>query len=609
VLVAPAPGGMNQRLRVYVPFGELLPGMAYLVRRLLENTSSQSFLRMGMTEGADADAALTPPPQLSARSEDPASETLGIGNEPVRRFTDEGERAVFRAALEGVRAQLGAEYSLVINGKRVAVAALDTSINPSKPSEVVGRVAAASPEQARQAVAAAEAALEGWRSRTAEERVAMLRRTATVMRRRRDELAAWQVFEAGKPWRESDADVCEAIDFCEYYAAEMLRLLPGQWLNTAGETNHYFYEPRGVGAVIAPWNFPLAILTGMTAAAIVAGNTVVVKPAPQTPVMAAMMIQCFEEAGLPPGVLNFLPGGDEVGDALVRHPRVAFVAFTGSEAVGKHINVTAAHVAEGQNHLKRVIAELGGKNAIIVDDDADLDDAVRGVALSAFAYAGQKCSACSRAIVVGDVHDVFVARLIEASRSLTVGPADDPGAVVGPVIDAEAHRRIRDAIDRGKREARCVLETDVSRLGEGYFIGPAIFADVNPDGFLAQEEIFGPVLSVMRARDFEHAIELANHTRYALTGGVYSRSPAHLEEAKRRFRVGNLYLNRKITGAVVGRQPFGGFKMSGVGSKAGGPDYLLQLMEPRTITENTIRRGFAPAPGSGETPTATTRGI
>jgi RHH-type proline utilization regulon transcriptional repressor/proline dehydrogenase/delta 1-pyrroline-5-carboxylate dehydrogenase len=333
----------------------------------------------------------------------------------------------------------------------------------------------------------------------------------------------------------------------------------------------------------------------MTSAALVAGNTVVLKPSERSPVTAAHLVAILREAGLPPGVLNFVPGpGAEVGDALVAHPKVHFIAFTGSRAVGSRIALRAAEVQEGQTHLKRVIAEMGGKNAIIVDADADLDEAVQGTIQSAFGFQGQKCSACSRVIVLESVYTPFLERLVEAARSLKVGPADDPGNAIGPVIDDRALRTVGDYIAMGKMEAHVVLEPDVSQMGEGYFVGPTIFADVPPTARIAQEEIFGPVLAVMRAESFEVALEIALGTDYALTGGLYTRSPARIEEAKRRFRVGNLYINRKTTGAIVGRQPFGGFKMSGIGSKAGGPDYLLQFLEPRTITENTMRHGFAP---------------
>jgi len=364
-----------------------------------------------------------------------------------------------------------------------------------------------------------------------------------------------------------------------------------------GEENRFVYMPRGVAAVIAPWNFPLAILCGMTTAALATGNTAIMKPAEQSSVVAAKLMEVFNEAGFPPGVVNLASGlGESVGAALVEHPDVALIAFTGSRKVGLTINRVAAEVsAKGLSSVKKVIAEMGGKNAIIVDDDADLDEAVLGVARSAFGYQGQKCSACSRAIVVGKAHDAFLERLIEATRSLKVGPAEDPGNVVGPLIDEESVSRVRQYIALGRESAREVMAAEIGPLAdEGFFVGPQIFADVTPNSRLAQEEIFGPVLAVIRAGTLDEAFAILNGTDYALTGGIFSRSPANLDRARRELMVGNLYLNRGITGALVGRQPFGGFKMSGIGSKAGGPDYLLQFVLPRTITENTMRRGFAP---------------
>jgi RHH-type proline utilization regulon transcriptional repressor/proline dehydrogenase/delta 1-pyrroline-5-carboxylate dehydrogenase len=404
------------------------------------------------------------------------------------------------------------------------------------------------------------------------------------------------VYECGKGWREADADVCEAIDFCEYYAASAERL-QGRGVDVPGEENRFVYRPRGVAAVIAPWNFPLAILTGMTTAALVTGNTVVMKPAEQSSIVGAQLMEIFREVGLPPGVLNFLPGpGETVGAALVEHPAVAIIAFTGSRQVGLAINARAAQVSLSTHvGVKRVIAEMGGKNAIVVDDDADLDEAVQGVVKSAFGYQGQKCSACSRAIVLAGVHDTFLARLVEATRSLSIGPAEDPGNRLGPVIDEESRQRILKYIELGRKEAREALRMDVGKLAEeGFYVGPHVFSEVKPDARIAQEEIFGPVLAVLRAPDLDQAIRLANSTDYALTGGIFSRSPANIDRARHEIQVGNLYINRPITGALVGRQPFGGFKMSGIGSQAGGPDYLLQFVIPRTITENTLRRGFAP---------------
>ena len=583
---------MGQRLRVYVPFGEMIPGMAYLVRRLLENTASQSFTRLGADTEVDIDEVLKKP-EPKDDPMDTACEA-GFANEPPHRFTDAAERDAFSAAIESVRGQLGGYYPLIIGGREHRTPRELHSIDASQPSRVIGTTANAGTGEADLAVDAAEHAFTAWRDTPVTERAAILRQAAELMRQRRDTLAAWEVFEANKPWAEADADVTEAIDFVEFYADEAERLDAGHTFDVAGETNRYFYEPRGIGAVIAPWNFPLAIAVGMSIGPIAVGNTVVLKPAPQTPIIAAQFVKLMHEAGLPAGVLNYLPGDDEAGKALVAHRTVSFVNFTGSLAAGCAIMQRAVQLDDGQHHLKHVVAELGGKNAIIIDSDADLDDAVKGVVKSAFGFAGQKCSAASRVIVVGDHYQAFVQRLVEAADSLKVGPAMDPATKVPPVIDAEAHERIRQTIDDAKKYARCVLDPDVSSLGEGYWIGPTIIADVDPQSDLAQNEVFGPVLAVMQADDFDHAIRIANGVRYALTGGVYSRSPAHLEQAARLFRVGNLYLNRNITGAIVSRQPFGGFKLSGTDAKAGGPDYLMQFVQARTVTENTLRRGFAP---------------
>jgi RHH-type proline utilization regulon transcriptional repressor/proline dehydrogenase/delta 1-pyrroline-5-carboxylate dehydrogenase len=356
-----------------------------------------------------------------------------------------------------------------------------------------------------------------------------------------------------------------------------------------------YYRPRGIGLVIAPWNFPLAILTGMLSATIVTGNTAILKPSSLTPVIAARFMELVVQAGVPPGVVNFLPGpGRETGAYLAAHPEIAIIAFTGSRDVGTQLIQTGAQLMPGQRHIKRVIAELGGKNAIIIDDDADLDAAIPGVLQSAFGFQGQKCSAASRVIAVGNIYPAFIKRLREATASLTIGDPQQPGNLLGPVIDAAAHQRIAEVIAKGETTARLLTPVRDDVPGAGYYMAPAIFTDVAPDNPLAQEEIFGPVLSVLRVNTFEQAIELANNTQYALTGGVYSRRPVHLEYARKAFQVGNLYLNRKITGALVSRQPFGGFRLSGMGSKAGGPDYLKQFIDPVCITENTLRRGFAP---------------
>ena len=606
---------LGQRVRVYAPFGELLPGMGYLVRRLLENTSNDSFLRQSFVEHAAVDELLrspfdsaqdSPEEERVNGSDTPADDRSpahdGFRNEPELDFAQEENRRRLREALDQVRQQLGRIYPLVINGQEITTSAEIVSRNPSHPDEIVGRVARAGLAEAERSVTTALQALPTWRATPAAERADFLFRAAAAMRAHRAELAAWEVVEAGKPWREADADVCEAIDYLIYYGRDMLRLAPARQLDDLpGEVNLYLYQPRRVAVVIAPWNFPLAILTGMTAAALVAGNPVIMKPAEQTPVIAAKLMEIFRSVGLPAGVLTYLPGlGEEVGEYLVTHPRVNLIAFTGSLVVGLRINALAAQTTEGQRGIKKVIAELGGKNALIVDDDADLDEAVQGTVASAFGYAGQKCSACSRVIVLEQVYDLFLKRLVEATRSLHLGPAEEPGTFVPPLIDDEAQQKVQRYSDISKREGRVVLETEAP--AEGYFVGPVIVADVSPQATIAQEEIFGPVLAVLKARDFDEALEIALSTPYALTGGLYSRSPARIERARQALRVGNLYINRKITGALVGRQPFGGLGLSGIGSKAGGPDYLVQFMEPRVITENALRRGFAPKSHSRNSP-------
>ncbi|HJP17123.1 MAG TPA: L-glutamate gamma-semialdehyde dehydrogenase [Nitrospinota bacterium] len=603
---------MNQRTRIYVPCGELISGMAYMVRRLLENTASQSFLRMSFAEDLPAETLLAPPtsPELEEEGSDEIESTQQppyeggdqkVGelppfvNEPVHRFTDEVERKAFAASIQYVRDNLGQEYPLMINGGKVNKEGYVVSINPARPEEVVGHVSIADRQDVERAIEAATSAFSGWRDLTAEKRADYLVRIAKHLRKHRDEFSAWQIFEAGKTWREADADVVEAIDFLEYYAREATRLSCKMNFNVPGENNEYFYQPRGVGVVISPWNFPLAILTGMLSASIVSGNTAILKPSSLTPVIAAKLMEVLRKVDLPKGVVNFLPGsGGEIGDYLVSHPKVNFIAFTGSQEVGCGIYKLAAEVHDGQTHLKRVIAEMGGKNAIIVDSNADMDDAVSGIVASAFGYQGQKCSAASRVIAVGDVHDILVQRLVKAVRSLRIGLPENPGSFMGAVIDEQAMKKIQSAIENGKKTADVALEVDVSSMGTGFFVGPTIFVNVPPESDLAQKEIFGPVLAIIQAKDFKEALDIASKTSYALTGGIYTRSPENMELARREFRVGNLYINRKISGAIVGRQPFGGFKMSGIGSKAGGPDYLLQFMEPRTVTENTFRRGFSP---------------
>lgn len=587
-------------LRIYVPFGEPVPGMAYLVRRLLENASSQSFQRMNQLQEQTPEQLLAPPSNdPAANMEQPvqqdAPQTLPpFTNEPGFRFADPLERQRFSRAIEKIEKQLGATYPVIIDGQAVATHEAIISVNPARPDQVVGKVGKADQKLAEKAIEGATSAFEAWSRKSMAERAQYLLKAADLMRERRAELAAFEIFEAGKTWREADANITEAIDFLAYYARQAIRLGQPQARNVPGETNLNWYRPRGVGIIIPPWNFPTAILTGMLSAAVVTGNTVLLKPSSQTPVIGAQVVKLLHEAGLPPGVVQFVPGsGRLVGEYAVQHPGIHFVAFTGSQEVGTRIIQLAAAIAPGQQHVKRVIAEMGGKNAIIVDHDADLDEAVSGIVQSAFGYQGQKCSACARVIVVGSHYETLKRRLVEATRSLEIGDPKEPDVFLGPVIEQAARDRILKAIEEGKDYAELALQIDCSGR-DGYFVGPAIFSRVPSDSPLAQKEIFGPVLAMMQAQDLEEALQIANNTAYALTGGFYSRSPANIQKVQREFQVGNLYVNRKISGALVDRQPFGGFKLSGSGSKAGGPDYLLQFVIPRTFTENTLRRGFAP---------------
>ncbi len=594
------------RMRVYMPYGQLVPGMAYLVRRLLENSSNDSFLRAGFVKQVDAERLLAPPTPSTAPDAPAAVSVVAtkhFQNEPLTDFAVAANREALGQAVTRARPTAHPPLvPIVIDGARIEDREQFERRDPSDHRRVVAEVCAANSDDARHAMTIARDAVTAWQAVGVHRRADILRAAAANMRARRFDLAACQVFEVGKPWREADADVAEAIDFCEFYAVEAERLLASRRVDVPGEENVTTHIPRGVAVVIAPWNFPLAILCGMTTAALVTGNTVVMKPAEQSSLVAWQLFEILKCAGVPPNVLSFLPGrGEEIGPALVSHPETALVAFTGSRAVGLAINTLAAESAAlpGSRMVKKVIAEMGGKNAIIVDDDADLDEAVSGVVASAFGFQGQKCSACSRAIVLDHISDAFVERLAEATKSLRVGPAEDPGTRVGPVVDAEARGRVASFIEIGSRTARTVAAVDVGPLADrGWFLGPHVFADADPAGPLGQDEIFGPVLAVFRARSFEHAIDLANGTPYALTAGVYSRSPARLRRAAESLAAGNIYMNRGITGAFVHRQPFGGYAMSGTGSKAGGPEYLLQFTLPRTVTENTMRRGFAPPPSA-----------
>ncbi|HZT28633.1 MAG TPA: L-glutamate gamma-semialdehyde dehydrogenase [Bryobacteraceae bacterium] len=507
-------------------------------------------------------------------------------NEAYTDFSLPANRRAMEAALAQARAQFGREYPLRLDGKLIETEEKLRSVNPSNPAEVVGIHQKATPEMARRAVEAAYAHFPAWSATPAEERVRLLLRAAQILRRRKMEFDAWLVYEAGKTWPEAEADVSEAIDFCEYYARQMLRLSgPQPVVQLSGERDEMYYLPLGVGVIIPPWNFPLAILAGMATAALVAGNTAVIKPSSETPTIAAQFGDVLREAGFPETAFCVFTGsGASVGDVLVEHPKTRFVAFTGSREVGLRINERAARPQPGQIWIKRVIAEMGGKDAIIVDGDCDLESAVSGVLVSAFGYQGQKCSACSRAIVDARVYDAFLEKLAAKAAALRVGPADKPDNYMGPVISEGARRTICEYIETGKREGRLVCGGGTVPEN-GYFVPPAIFADVDAKARLFQEEIFGPVLAVTRARDFDHALELANDSQYGLTGAIYSNDAEHIRKGRERFFVGNLYVNRKCTGAMVGAHPFGGFNLSGTDSKAGGPDYLLLFLQAKAIAE------------------------
>src|SRR5881227_724470 len=600
---------MGYRVREYCPVGELLPGMSYLVRRLLENTSNEGFLRAKFSDNVSEAQLLRDPAGLVTQSSngarhvdvnaDGASLDTPPGdtyeNAPLVNFVYQENQDRMREALAHVRTQLGQKYPLVINGDRVWTDNTIASINPSSPDDVVGHVAEAGIPEADRAVKAARDAFEKWSRTSFETRCRLLERAADIMHRRRFELSALEVFEVGKAWAEADGDIREAMDFCRFYAHEMrLVARPRLTQHVLGEESYQHYWPRGVALIIAPWNFPMAILCGMTTAALVTGNTVIMKPAEQSAVIGAMLMEIFEEAGVPPGVLNYLPGkGSVMGAHLVDHKDVDLIAFTGSREVGLRIWESAGKTREGQRELKRVICEMGGKNAMIVDSDADLDEAIVDSIYSAFGFQGQKCSALSRLIVLEEIYSRAIERLLNAAASLRVGNPEEPGMMVGPVIDEAAYRRILDYIEVGKGEATLAYQAK-ELPPHGYFIPPTIFTGVKPNMRIAREEIFGPVLSVLKVRDLDEAIKVANGTDYALTGGFFSRSPANIERVKAQLEAGNVYINRPCTGAIVGRHPFGGFKMSGSGTKAGGKDYLLNFLIPRVVTENVARHGLAP---------------
>ncbi|HXX80667.1 MAG TPA: proline dehydrogenase family protein [Thermodesulfovibrionales bacterium] len=583
---------MGYRVRVYTPAGELIPGMAYLVRRLLENTSNESFVRQYFDEGKPFEE-LIKAPKIERAVVAELREKGIFRNQPPMDFSLAEHREKIKDSLRKIKDDFNRRYPLYIGNQEVYTDHETESNNPATPKEVIGRISLATRKEAERAVEEAKRAWEIWKKKSFRERADYLFRVAEEMRKIRSELIALEVYEVGKTWKDADGDVNEAIDYCEYYGREIIRLgTPMRLGDYPGEENEYHYEPRGVGVVISPWNFPLAIPAGMISAGIVTGNCIIFKPSCLSPVTGWKLLEIFRSAGIPPGVLQFLSGpGSEVGEFLVSHPGIDFIAFTGSKDVGLDIVKRAGETHPGQRNIKKVIAEMGGKNAVIIDETADMGEAVTGVLESCLGYQGQKCSACSRVIVIDEVFDEFCGRLREAAESIKIGPPEEPGTFMGPVIDKAALERIGKYIKTGMSEGKTLLLRRAE--GEGYFMGPVLFGDVDPDSLIAQEEIFGPVLVVMRAGNIDEAIDIANNSSYALTGGIFSRSPANIRKMEEGFKVGNLYINRKITGALVGRQPFGGSGMSGIGSKTGGPDYLLQFMNPRSISENTLRKGFA----------------
>ncbi len=591
----------GHRVREYCAIGELLPGMAYLVRRLLENTSNEGFVRLKNRGERTKEQLLKNPVEwLAGPATSSRRPEAGLfRNAPNTDFALAPNRDRQRAALAALTRSLGQKWPLVIGPRQIIDRELVASVNPAQPSQIIGYWARATIQDADDAVVAARTAFGPWRARSSEERVQLVERAADIMEARRFELNALEILEAGKPWIEADADISEAIDFCRFYAIEMRQLArPTITQRVPGERCVQRWTPRGAGVVIAPWNFPLAILCGMTVAPVVAGNTVIMKPAEQTSVLAAALMGIFREAGLPPGVINLLSGyGEEIAAHLVAHAGIDFIAFTGSRQVGLKIWETAARTSPGQTNLKKVVCEMGGKNALIIDTDADLDEAIPATLYSAFGFSGQKCSALSRLILLEEIHDEFVARLVAAAAAIPLGDPAAPGTVVGPLIDADAQQKVLRLIDDGKREATLAWQAAWPAAApdrRGYFVPPTIFTDVKPEATIAREEIFGPVLAVIKVRDLDEAFAVANRSEYALTGGLFSRSPRALERAERELLVGNLYLNRGITGAIVERHPFGGFKLSGGGTKAGGKGYLENFLFPQAVAENVLRRGFTP---------------
>ncbi len=578
---------LGYRVRVYCPVGAMVPGMAYLIRRLLENTANGSVLTL---RSEDMELLVAKPTGESGKQHFPVRDGRVFYNVADLNPADDQLRDRLLTRVETMRSQFGKRYNPYINEDWVNTNETAKVMNPSNSSETLGTIGLANRDQAEQAIQAATRAFLTWRNTPVLQRTQRLRKLADLIEANREELAAWVVWEVAKPIAQTNGELSEAIDFCRYYAAEMERLAIGYTRDFPGETNRMHYQPRGVTLVISPWNFPIAIPIGMIAAALVTGNTVVFKPATPAALIAAKLTELIIEAGFPPGVFNYLPAqGETIGTFLVEHPNVHLITFTGSHAIGSQIYAQAAK--SGQHHVKHVIAEMGGKNAIIIDETADVDAAIAGVIQSAFGYSGQKCSAASRVIVLQSIYDQFLQRLIDAVQSQPIGSANQTSTRIGPVIHNAAKIKIQSIIDRSRTESPIALQGPAP---DGNFVAPTIFSPVAPDSTLAQTEIFGPVLAIIPAATLTEAIAIANNTPYALTGGLYSRTPSHIQTAQRDLQVGNLYINRGITGAIVDRQPFGGFGLSGMGHKAGGPDYLLQFMTAKVITENIQRQGFAP---------------
>ena len=589
---------LGHRVREYCAIGELLPGMAYLVRRLLENTSNEGFLRIkNMGESTKEGLLANPVNQIASAPAPMERKSRAAGTFINAANTDYSvtvNRERQREALSAYTAKLGRKFPLVINGQKISDREYIASVNPAHPTQIIGSWARATIADADAAVTAARAALPAWQKKTVAERATVLERAGDIMESKRMELNSLLILEAGKPWVEADGDVSEAIDFCRFYAVEMRKLDQTTITQSVpGERCTHTWTARGVGVAIAPWNFPLAILTGLVVAPLVAGNTMIMKPAEQTSVIGATLMEILMEAGIPAGVVNYLPGlGEDVGAHLVSHPNIDFIGFTGSRAVGCKIWEAAGRTLPGQQNLKKIVCEMGGKNALIIDNDADLDEAVPAAIYSAFGFSGQKCSALSRLIVLDDVYDQFVERFVSACPTIPIGDPAMPGTIIGPVIDLDAQAKIHAMIEQGKKESGLAWQGPAPT--DGYYATPAVFANVKPTDTIAREEIFGPVVAILRAKNLDEAFALVNGTDYALTGGIFSRSPKALARAQNELMVGNLYLNRAITGAIVERHPFGGFKMSGSGTKAGGKEYLQNFLFPRVIIENVMRRGFTP---------------